>query len=239
MCNTLSGAEFITVESRRGSCHGDAEAGPAGARPGRSGGRLRGRERRITEVGEEVLHRPCRPVTESEFGTPGLRALVEDMFRTLRIAEGAGLAANQVGVDLRLFVYDCRDDEGVRHVGHVANPVPDPLPLGRRRLLEEAEGCLSVPGPYAVLARPDVAVVRGQDLNGNPLLIEGTGYFARCLLHETDHLDGGIYLDRLGKRERREVLRRMAEQREAVMARRAVRAAELEATAPGPGPEAV
>jgi peptide deformylase len=179
---------------------------------------LRGSVRRITETGEEVLHRPCRDVTE--FG-PDLAALVDDMFLTMYIAEGAGLAANQVSVDLRLFVYDCPDDDGVRHVGHVVNPVLAPQDPAGRRLLDEGEGCLSVPGAVMDVPRPDRAVVHGFDKDGNPLTIEGTGYFARCLAHETDHVDGRVYLDRLSGRERKEALRQMAARREEVHARRA------------------
>lgn len=179
--------------------------------------------RRITEVGEEVLHRPCRDVTE--FG-PDLAALIDDMFLTMYVAEGAGLAANQVGVDLRLFVYDCPDDDGVRHVGHIVNPVLEAASAGRR-LIDEGEGCLSVPGAVMDVPRPERAVVRGQDRDGNPLLIEGTGYFARCLVHETDHTEGHIYLDRLSKREKKDALRQMADRRDEVFARRAARAEQL------------
>ncbi|MET8447759.1 peptide deformylase [Streptomyces sp. NPDC005209] len=178
----------------------------------------RGSVRRITEVGEEVLHKPCRDVTE--FG-PDLAALIDDMFLTMYVADGAGLAANQVGVDLRLFVYDCPDDDGVRHVGHLVNPVLDPLDPVGRRLLDEGEGCLSVPGAVMDVPRPDRAVVRGQDRDGLPLVIEGTGYFARCLAHETDHLNGQVYLDRLSRRERAQALRQVADRRDEVFARRA------------------
>ncbi|GGN86158.1 peptide deformylase 3 [Streptomyces albiflavescens] len=184
----------------------------------------RGSVRRITEVGEEVLHKACRDVTE--FG-PDLAALIDDMFLTMYVADGAGLAANQVGVDLRLFVYDCPDDDGVRHVGHIANPVLDPLDPAGRRLLDEGEGCLSVPGAVMDVPRPDRAVVRGVDRDGNALVIEGTGYFARCLQHETDHVNGRVYLDRLSKRERKDALRQVAEGRERVLARRAVKETEL------------
>ncbi|WLW52998.1 peptide deformylase [Streptomyces sp. YU58] len=178
----------------------------------------RGRVRRITEVGEEVLHKPCRDVTE--FG-PDLAALIADMFLTMYIADGAGLAANQVGVDLRLFVYDCPDDDGVRHVGHIVNPVLEPLDVSRRRLLDDSEGCLSVPGAVMDVPRPDRAVVRGLDQDGRPLVVEGTGYFARCLAHETDHVNGQIYLDRLSRRDRAEALRQVAARRDEVFARRA------------------
>ncbi|MGV9894307.1 peptide deformylase [Streptomyces tendae] len=182
----------------------------------------RGSVRRVTEVGEEVLHRPCRDVTE--FG-PDLAALIDDMFRTMYVAEGAGLAANQVGVDLRLFVYDCPDDDGVLHVGHIVNPVLEALDPAARRLLDEGEGCLSVPGATMAVPRPDRAVVRGLDKDGAPLQIEGTGYFARCLAHETDHVNGHVYLDRLSGRERKAALRQSADRREEVFARRVANAA--------------
>ncbi|MEW2434425.1 peptide deformylase [Streptomyces caniferus] len=185
----------------------------------------RGSVRRVTVVGEEVLRRPCREVTE--FGTPGLSELIDDMFLTMHVADGAGLAANQVGVDLRLFVYDCPDDQGIRHVGHLINPVLDLPDPGSRRLVDDFEGCLSVPGAAMEVPRTDHAVVRGFDKDGNPVLIEGTGYFARCLQHETDHLAGRTYLDRLSKRDRKDALRQMEDRREDVFARRAIKAADV------------
>lgn len=178
--------------------------------------------RRITVVGEEILRRDCREAT-TEFGTPELSRLIDDMFATLDVAEGAGLAANQVDVDLRLFIWDMEDEWGTRHRGHILNPVLAPLPPGRRRLAEEPEGCLSVPGPYLTVARPDLATVHGKDKDGNPLTVEGRGYFARCLQHESDHLAGRLYVDRLSQRERKRALRAMAEQRDEVFARRAAR----------------
>lgn len=176
-------------------------------------------------VGEEVLSRPCREVTG--FGTPELSALIDDMFLTMYVADGAGLAANQVGVDLRLFVHDCPDDEGIRHIGHIINPVLDLPDPGSRRLVDDIEGCLSVPGAAMAVPRTDRAVVRGYDRDGDPLVIEGTGYFARCLQHETDHLVGHTYLDRLSKRDRKDALRQMDDRREDVFAQRAVKAAGL------------
>ncbi|MCE7081849.1 peptide deformylase [Streptomyces sp. ST2-7A] len=170
--------------------------------------RERGTARPITVVGNPVLHRECREVTAFD---ESLAALVDDMFASQRAAEGVGLAANQIGVDLKVFVYDCADDEGVRHVGVVCNPVLEDLPADRRVLDDNNEGCLSVPTAYAELARPDYAVVRGQDLEGNPIRVEGTGYFARCLQHETDHLYGRLYIDRLSKRERKSALKMMEE----------------------------
>jgi peptide deformylase len=181
--------------------------------------------RRVTVVGEEILSRPCREV--SEFGTPELAALIDDMFLTMYVADGAGLAANQVGVDLRLFVFDCLDDYGIRHVGHIINPVLELPNPGSRRLVDELEGCLSVPGAAMTVARTDRAVIRGLDQDGNSLVIEGTGYFARCLQHETDHLFGCTYLDRLSKRDRKDALQQMEDHREDVFAHRAIKAARL------------
>ncbi|MFD4668339.1 peptide deformylase [Lentzea sp. NPDC058450] len=186
---------------------------------------FRGTPRRITVVGEEILTRRCREITE--FGTPELDQLIDDMLVTNHVAEGAAIAANQVGVDLQLFVWDMTDDRGVHHAGHICNPVLDDLPPDQRTLLEEPEGCLSVPGPYRTVARPDRAVVRGQDKHGNPIVVEGRGYFARCLQHETDHLYGRLYLDRLTTRERKSALREMAAAQDEVFARRAARSSSL------------
>ncbi|MGW1096904.1 peptide deformylase [Streptomyces sp. NPDC002455] len=185
----------------------------------------RGSVRRVTVVGEEVLRRPCREVTA--FDSAELSTLIDDMFLTMYVADGAGLAANQVGVGLRLFVYDCPDDDGVRHVGHIINPVLDLPDPGSRRLIDDAEGCLSVPGAMMAVPRTDRAVVRGFDKDGRPLVVEGQGYFARCLQHETDHLAGHTYLDRLSGRDRKEALRQMEARREDVFARRADKAADL------------
>ncbi len=152
--------------------------------------------RPIVIVGEPVLHGPVRPV---ETFDDELKTLVEDMFETMAAAPGVGLAANQVGVDLRLFVYDCPDDEGTRHRGVVVNPVletserPETMPDPE----DDLEGCLSVPGERFPTGRASWAKVTGQDLDGSPLEVEGTGYFARCLQHEVDHLDGLLYLNRL------------------------------------------
>lgn len=170
--------------------------------------RERGTSRPITVVGNPVLHKECKDVTEFD---GKLAALIDDMFASQRTAEGVGLAANQIGVDLKVFVYDCMDDEGVRHVGVVCNPVLEELPAERRVLDEANEGCLSVPTAYAALARPDYAVVRGQDAEGKPIKVRSTGYFARCLQHETDHLYGYLYIDRLSKRDRKDALRQMEE----------------------------
>jgi peptide deformylase len=164
-----------------------------------------GRVLPITRYGDPVLHRPCAPVTAFD---DALRQLVADMFVSMAAANGVGLAANQVGVGLRLFVVDCPDATGEHAVAHVINPVLE-LPV-ERRLDDDAEGCLSVPGPYSDVARPDTARVRGVDVDGNEVVLEGTGLLARCLQHECDHLDGQVYVDRLTAKERKRVLAEMA-----------------------------
>ncbi|MFD3411168.1 peptide deformylase [Streptomyces cyaneofuscatus] len=170
--------------------------------------RARGTSRPITVVGNPVLHKECKDVTE--FGDE-LAQLIDDMFASQKTAEGVGLAANQIGVDLKVFVYDCPDDDGNRHTGVVCNPVLEELAPEARVLDDSNEGCLSVPTAYASLARPDYAVVRGQDAQGHPIKVRGSGYFARCLQHETDHLYGYLYIDRLSKRDRKDALRQMEE----------------------------
>lgn len=159
--------------------------------------------RPITQYGEAVLHRPCAPVTAFD---EGLAQLVQDMFASMYAAAGVGLAANQIGVSARVFVYDCTDDDtDERQVGHVVNPLLR-APKGRRHRDVDAEGCLSVPGQYADLGRADTATVVGVDLHGDPVRVSGTGLLARCLQHEVDHLDGVVYVDLLSSRKRASIL---------------------------------
>jgi peptide deformylase len=150
----------------------------------------------IRVVGDPVLSAPTRPITEFD---DELRTLVSDLYETMAAAHGVGLAANQIGVDRRVFVYDCPDDEGVRHKGVVVNPVltTSERPEGMPDPDDDFEGCLSVPGETYPTGRADWAKVIGVDEQGEPVEVEGTGFFARCLQHETDHLDGLLYLDRL------------------------------------------
>ena len=156
----------------------------------------------ITRWSEPVMHAPTAPVTVFD---DELRALVRDMFATMAVAEGVGLAATQVGRGISLFIFDCSDEDHKRHVGVVCNPMVE-LPTGRDRRLESSEeGCLSFPGAFESLARTDTCVCRGQDAWGNPLEIVGTGLLARCLQHETDHLNGLVFGDRLSDRSRRKL----------------------------------
>ncbi|WP_034594446.1 peptide deformylase [Hamadaea tsunoensis] len=159
--------------------------------------------RPITHYGETVLHRPTAPVTRFD---AELADLVEVMFASMYAAQGCGLAANQIGVDRQVFVYDCTDADGKAYKGHVVNPELH-LPEGADRgLVEEDEGCLSVPGQTAPMARPGWASVTGVDKDGRPVTVEGTGQLARCLQHEWDHLQGRVYVDRLPAKRRKQVL---------------------------------
>jgi peptide deformylase len=160
-------------------------------------GRYDGVARPIVTYGSnEVLHRPATPVTEFD---ERLRRLVLDMFASMREADGVGLAANQIGVDARVFVIDCPDADGEDVVGYVVNPSLTRVEPHEGEPAEEVteEGCLSVPGPYAELARAFRARVDGVDVHGEPVTIEATGMAARCLQHEVDHLDGVVYVDLL------------------------------------------
>jgi len=157
---------------------------------------------KIVVVGDPVLARPSRPVTSFD---AELATLIDDMFASLAVAEGVGLAAPQIGVDLAVFVYDCPDGSGGRARGHVVNPTIETS--GEEETADE--GCLSVPGPYHELPRFTEATVRGVDKDGQPIEVSGTGFFARCLQHETDHLKGVLYIDHLPRNRRRRILREM------------------------------
>lgn len=156
--------------------------------------------------GEAALARPTVPVVAFD---DDLARLVDDLFETNEAARGAGLAANQVGDDRSVFVYDCPDGRGQRRRGHVVNPVIETseVPLTMPDPDGDLEGCLSVPGESYPTGRAAWARVTGVDLRGEPVEVEGTGFFARCLQHETDHLAGRLYLERLVGRHAREAKR--------------------------------
>jgi peptide deformylase len=169
-------------------------------------GRYDGVARPIVTYGSNpVLHRPCATVTTFD---EGLRRLVLDMFASMSAADGVGLAANQIGVDARVFVIDCPDADGEDVVGYAVNPTLTVLPPVGDEPPEEVteEGCLSVPGPYAELPRAFRARVDGVDVRGNPVSIEASGMAARCLQHEMDHLEGTVYVDLLPEEQRERLL---------------------------------
>jgi len=159
-----------------------------------------GTVQRITRWGEPVMHQATHPVTVFD---EALHAFLADMFATMAAADGVGLAAPQVGDDRSIFVFRCPDADDQIQIGAICNPEVI-LPDGRaRKLVSEDEGCLSLPGAYAPLARPDQAICRGLDLNGQPIELTGSGLLARCLQHETDHLSGMVFGDRLSARTRK------------------------------------
>ena len=169
-------------------------------------GRYDGVARPIVTYGSNpVLHRPCASVTEFD---ENLRRLLLDMFASMAAADGVGLAANQIGIDARVFVIDCPDADDEDVVGYVVNPALTLLdPVGDEPAEEVTEeGCLSVPGPYAVLPRAFRARVDGVDVRGKPVSIAASGMAARCLQHEVDHLNGTLYVDRLPEEERERLL---------------------------------
>jgi peptide deformylase len=149
----------------------------------------------IRTLGDPVLREPAKPVTDFD---RALRRLCDDMVETMYAAPGVGLAGPQVGISMRLFVLD--DGESGPLV--VANPE---LSEGAGELTEE-EGCLSIPGPYHATPRFASIRCRGQDVKGRPFDKVGEGLLARIFQHETDHLEGMLYIDRLDEDGRRAVL---------------------------------
>jgi peptide deformylase len=157
----------------------------------------------IRIVGDPVLHKPTEPVPVGADGSlpADLADLITNLYDTMDAAFGVGLAANQIGVSSRVFVYDCADERGqsARRRGVVVNPVletsevPETMPDPD----DDDEGCLSVPGESFPTGRAEWARVTGLDADGTPVTLEGAGLFARMLQHETGHLDGLLYLDRL------------------------------------------
>lgn len=157
--------------------------------------------REIRVIPDPVLRTPCETIDTI---TPAIRRMVQDLLDTVDDPGRAGLSANQIGISLRAFSYNI---EG--KLGYVLNPV-----------LEETsgeqygdEGCLSVPGLWYKTRRADYARVRGIDIEGKTVVLEGRGIMGRMLQHETDHLDGHIYLDRLEKEERRAAMRTLRGER--------------------------
>lgn len=143
----------------------------------------------IVKYGEDVLETPGDPVTEFD---DHLRKLVEDMFETMYAAHGVGLAAPQVGVSKRLFVMDCSGGEDPS--ARVAIINPQILRVEGEQTGDE--GCLSFPGIFFQVKRDLRAVVAAQDVNGEEFEYDGLELEARCILHETDHCDGIVFIDR-------------------------------------------
>jgi peptide deformylase len=150
----------------------------------------------IRLLGDPVLRSPADPVVDFD---KELRALVQDLTETMLDEAGAGLAAPQLGIGLRVFAYDVDDV-----VGHLINPV---LEFPDEEEQEGQEGCLSIPGVYVDTKRRLNAVARGLNQYGDPVQIVGSGLLARCVQHETDHLDGVLFIDRLDPAARKEAMK--------------------------------
>ena len=144
----------------------------------------------ILRYGASVLHAPAAPVAAI---TPEIQALIDDMIQTMYAAPGVGLAATQVGVPLRVFVCDI----SVGRNPHDLLTFVNPEFVERDGMQLEDEGCLSVPGFNATVARPSRAVLKGLTRDGAEQTVEATGLLARCFQHEMDHLDGTLFVDRL------------------------------------------
>jgi len=149
----------------------------------------------IRKLGDPVLRQPSRAVVEFD---RKLRRLIDDMTETMYAAPGVGLAAPQVGLSLRVFVFD----DGQTGASCMVNPAL----LDADGEIVEEEGCLSIPGPFHPTLRAKMIVCRGVDANGKPVEISGEGLLARIFQHETDHLEGKLYIDRLDDEGRRAVL---------------------------------
>ena len=157
-------------------------------------------ERQIRLFGDPVLKTPSEPIGDID---DGVRGLVEDLVDSVLPPGRAGVAAPQIGVNERAFSYNVDGQ-----VGYVINPV---LAEGSGEPELMDEGCLSVPGLWFKTLRYPYARVTGVDLDGNPIEVAGTGVLAQALQHETDHLDGKLYLDRLDKESRREAMKQVRE----------------------------
>ncbi|MET0468809.1 MAG: peptide deformylase [Aeromicrobium sp.] len=168
------------------------------SRPLPSGGSVRP----ITRWGTPVMHRELQDVTAFD---DDLATLVADMVATMYAAEGVGLAANQVGEEVKVFVFECPDADQQRITGDVCIPVLRQPDGAERKLDVSDEGCLSLPGAFTECGRPDHAWVTGFDHHGEPVEFEGTGLLARCLQHETDHLFGTVFGDRVPEKARKKL----------------------------------
>ena len=146
--------------------------------------------RPIVRYGADVLHAAAARVSDI---TPETQLLIDDMIQTMYAAPGIGLAATQVGVPLRIFVCDISVGRNPKDLITFINPEF----VERDGMQLEEEGCLSLPGFNATVARPSRAVLKGLDRQGEEQIVEATGLLARCFQHEVDHLDGTVFVDRL------------------------------------------
>ena len=158
--------------------------------------------RSILKYGAAVLHQPAADVSGI---TPDVTTVIDDLIATMHSAAGVGLAAPQLGLSQRIFVIDTSQGRTPDDLLVLVNP----RFVSRAGMQLEEEGCLSVPGFHATVARPLHAVVRALDRTGHERTIDAHGLLARALQHEMDHLDGILFIDRLKSVQRRLILRRI------------------------------
>jgi peptide deformylase len=158
--------------------------------------------RPIVKYGDEILHRPAERVDAM---TPELQVLIDDMIDTMYAAPGVGLAAPQVGVALRIFVVDISVGRRPEDLLVFVNPEF----VEREGMQLEEEGCLSVPGFTATVARPARSVIKGLDRQGTERIVDGRELLARALQHEMDHLDGTLFVNRLRGIKRDQIVRKI------------------------------
>lgn len=156
----------------------------------------------IRTFGDPVLRSPTKLIEQVD---DRVRALAQDMIETMYDAPGVGLAANQIGIQRRIAVFDAHDDLGPRVMIN-----PEIIELDGE--FEFEEGCLSVPGRYWPIVRPAFVRVKALDLDGNEVEYAGDELLGRVLQHEVDHLDGGLLLDRLPKRVRKKAMKELREE---------------------------
>ena len=160
---------------------------------------------KVARMGHPVLRQQARTILPKELKTVLLQKFIDDMIETMQEYSGVGLAAPQVGVPRRLFTYGWTDEAGTKWRGVAINPELwiSPPPAGEPDEDEESEGCLSFPGERFGLRRAERAILRATDLDGQRFEITAEGWLARIFQHEYDHLDGTLYVDRLGERDQR------------------------------------
>ena len=157
--------------------------------------------RQIRLLGDPVLRERCREVDTVD---DEVRELVEDLRATMYDADGIGLAAPQVGVPLRVFVYDAREEE------HLPGVLINPRIVESSGSVRESEGCLSIPDLTELVERHERVVVEGLDADGRDVRLDADGLLSRCLQHESDHLDGVLFFDRISPLKRRMLLAKWA-----------------------------
>jgi peptide deformylase len=157
--------------------------------------------RQIRLLGDPVLREPCSAIVDID---DEIRRLIDDLMDTMYDAEGIGLAAPQIGVSQRVFVYDVSEE------GHPPGVLVNPRIVESEGTMRESEGCLSIPDLTEIVERSVSVVAEGLDREGRSVRLEADGLLSRCLQHESDHLDGILFFDRISPLKRRMLLTKWA-----------------------------